>query len=126
MTEEKTEMLKRMKIKQVHFALDRYQDKDIIIPKFKMFSDLTGWDYRKMAVYILCNFDTTFEQDLERVYILRDMGYNPYIMLYDKDSMPQGHRLRRLQRWVNNRAIFRSCKKFEEYLRAGDKNETST
>lgn len=115
MTEEKTEMLRQMKIKQVHFAWDRYQDKEYAIPKFKMFANLTGWDYRKMAVYILCNFDTTFGQDLERVYTLRDMGYNPYVMLYNKDSIPRGHRLRHLQRWVNNRVIFRSCKRFEEY-----------
>lgn len=116
MTEEKAEMLKQMKIKQVHFAWDRYEDKKEIVPKFKMFAKLTGWDYRKMAVYILCNFDTTFEQDLERVYTLRDMGYNPYVMLYNKDNIPQGHRLRHLQRWVNNRIIFRTCKKFEDYL----------
>ena len=63
----------------------------------------------------MCNFDTTLEQDLERVYTLRDMGYNPYVMLYDKDGIAQGHRLRDLQRWVNNRVIFRSCKRFEEY-----------
>lgn len=117
MTEEKAKMLKQMKIKQVHFAWDRYEDKKEIVPKFKMFAKSTGWDYRKMAVYILCNFDTTFEQDLERVYTLRDMGYNPYVMLYDKEYIPQGHRLRHLQRWVNNRIIFRTCKKFEDYLR---------
>lgn len=56
-------------------------------------------------------------QDLERVYVLRDMGYSPYVMLYNKESIPQGHRLRRLQRWVNNRVIFRSCSKFEEFDR---------
>lgn len=117
MTEEKAKMLKQMKIKQVHFAWDRYEDKKEIVPKFKMFAKSTGWDYRKMAVYILCNFDTTFEQDLERIYTLRDMGYNPYVMLYDKEYIPQGHRLRHLQRWVNNRIIFRTCKKFEDYLR---------
>lgn len=95
------------------FGSKTYQE---FLTKFKMFAKLTGWDYRKMAVYILCNFDTTFEQDLERVYTLRDMGYNPYVMLYNKDNIPQGHRLRHLQRWVNNRIIFRTCKKFEDYL----------
>lgn len=59
--------------------------------------------------------DTTFEQDLERVYTLRDMGYNPYVMLYDKEHIPQGHKLKHLQRWVNNRIIFRTCKKFEDF-----------
>lgn len=115
MTEEKVEMLKEMKIKQVHFAWDRYKDKEIIVPKLKMFAKQTGWVHQKMSVYILCNFDTTFEQDLERVYTVRDIGYSPYVMLYNKDSIPKGHRLRHLQRWANNRIIFRTCDKFAEY-----------
>ena len=115
MTEEKAEYIKRMKIKQVHFAWDRYEDKEKIVPKFKEFKEITQWDYRKLGVYVLCNFNTTFEQDLERVYTLRELGYNPYVMLYEKDKIPAGHRLKLLQRWVNNRIIFRSCKRFEDY-----------
>ena len=115
MTDEKAEFLKRMKIKQVHFAWDRYEDKDIIVPKFKRFAELTGWKYRKMTVYCLCNFNTTFEQDLERIYTLRDLGYSPYVMLYEKDKIPPGHKLRQLQRYVNSRCIFRSCDNFEDY-----------
>lgn len=115
MNEEKAEMLKQMKIKQVHFAWDRYEDKEIIVPKFEMFKSITEWGYQKMGVYMLCNFDTTFEQDLERVYTLRDIGYNPYVMLYNKENIPQGHRLKHLQRWVNNRIIFRTCEKFEDF-----------
>ena len=115
MTDEKAEHIKRMKIKQVHFAWDRYEDKEKIVPQFKRFKEITQWDYRKLGVYALCNFNTTFEQDLDRVYTLRELGYNPYVMLYEKDKLPAGHRLKLLQRWVNNRIIFRSCKKFEEY-----------
>lgn len=117
MTREKAEMLKQMKIKQIHFAWDRYEDKESIVPKFKMFQELTGWGYWKMAVYVLCNFNTAFEQDLERIYTIRDLGYNPYVMIYNKENIPQGHRLKHLQRWVNNRIIFRSCEKFEDYLK---------
>lgn len=115
MTEEKAECLKQMKIKQIHFAWDRYEDKDIIVPKFKRFAELSGWGYRKMTVYCLCNFNTTFEQDLERIYTLRDLGYSPYVMLYGKEKIPAGHRLRQLQRYVNSRVIFRSCDNFEYY-----------
>lgn len=115
MTSEKAEHLKQMRIKQIHFAWDRYEDKDIVVPKLKEFQKITGWGYRKMTVYCLCNFNTTFEQDLERIYTLRDIGYSPYVMLYDKDKIPKGHRLRKLQRYVNNRFIFRSCKSFEDY-----------
>ena len=115
MTEEKAEMLKKIKIKQWHFAWDRYQDKDKILPKFKMFKEITGIDERNLVVYVLCNYDTTFEQDLERIYTLREMGYWAYVMLYDKENLPKGHKLRKLARWVNNRFVFAKCKRFEDY-----------
>lgn len=115
MTEEKAEMLKRIKVKSIHFAWDRYQDKEKIVPKFKMFKEVTAIDHRKLSVFCLCNFDTTIEQDLERIYMLRELGYLPYVMLYDKEHIPKGHELRRLQRWVNNRIIFATCPKFEDY-----------
>ena len=115
MTPEKAEMLKQIKLKNIHFAWDRYEDKEKILPKFKMFKEITGIDYRKLGVFVLCGFDTTIEQDLERIYTLRDLGFNPYVMIYNKENVPKGHELRRLQRWVNNRIIFARCKTFEEY-----------
>lgn len=115
MTPEKAEMLKQIKLKNIHFAWDRYEDKENILPKFKMFKEITGIDYRKLGVFVLCNFDTTIEQDLERIYTLRDLGFSPYVMLYNKENIPKGHELRRLQRWVNNRIIFARCKTFDEY-----------
>lgn len=116
MTPEKAEMIKQMKVKELHFAWDRYQDKDIIIPKFEEFKKVTKLDIRKLIVYVLCNYDTTLEQDLERIYTLRELGYWPYVMLYDKEHIPRGHTYKKLQRWANNRFIFASCKTFDEYL----------
>lgn len=72
MTEEKAEMIKHLRVSNVHFAWDRYEDKEKIIPKFKEFKEITGWGCRKTTVYVLCNFDTTLEQDLERVYTLKN------------------------------------------------------
>lgn len=115
MTDEKAEMLKQIKIKEFHFAWDRYQDKDIILPKFKMFKEKTNINERKLMVYVLCNYDTTIEQDLERIYTLREMGYWAYVMLYDKEHIPRGHELHKLARWVNNRFIFAKCDNFEDY-----------
>lgn len=115
MTNEKIEMLKQMKIKQVHFAWDKYEDKDIVIPKFKEFKQITQWDKRKLAVYVLTNFDTTIEQDLERIYTLRKLGFWPYVMIYDKEHTKTTDTIRKLQRWVNMRAIFEKVKRFEEY-----------
>lgn len=115
MTEEKAEMLKQMKVKQVHFAWDKYEDKDIVVPKFKQFKEITQWDKRKLSVYVLTNFNTTHEQDLERIYTLRELGYWPYVMIYNKENLPKGHITRKLQRWVNMRAVFETTPRFEDY-----------
>lgn len=98
------------------FCVDRYEEKDDILPKFQLFKEISGWNYQKMSVFVLVNFDTTFEQDLERVYTLRDMGFNPYIMVYDKAHTTGKDKVRKLQRWVNNRILFRSIPTFEEYI----------
>jgi hypothetical protein len=115
MTDNKIEALKNIKVKQVHFAWDRYEDKDLIVPKFKAVKELTGWDKRKLPVYVLVNFNTTLEQDLERIYTLRDLGFWPYVMVYEKEKLPKGHVIRQLQRWVNMRACFESTLRFEDY-----------
>jgi hypothetical protein len=65
------------------------------------------------SVYTLVNFDTTFEQDLERIYTLRELGYWAYVMVYDKEHCDRKYK--DLQRWVNNRIIFAKCEKFEDY-----------
>lgn len=117
MTEEKAEMLERIKTKELHFAWDRYEDKNKILPKLEMFKRFTRHKERNLIVYVLCNFDTTLEQDLERIYTLRNMGYWAYVMLYDKENIPRGHIYKKLQRWVNNRFIFAKCATFDEYLK---------
>lgn len=117
MTEEKAEMLKKIKIKHVHFAYDRYQDKKIIEPKFRTFKDVTNWGRGTVSVYCLTGFDTTMEQNLDRIMFLRSLDFNPYVMIYNKEALPKGHELRKLQRWCNNRFIFWSCPTFEDYLK---------
>lgn len=48
-----------------------------------------------------------------RIYTLRDLGFDPHVMIYDKPNAPR--EIKRLQRWCNNRVVFKSCRKFEEY-----------
>lgn len=115
MTEEKAEMIKQLRVDSVHFAWDRYEDKELIVPKFKEFKEITGWKARKTSVYVLVNFNTTIEQDLERIYTLRDMDYDPYVMIYDKEHTKGSDMVRLLQRWVNNRKIFKTIQRFEDY-----------
>ena len=115
LTPQKIEALNRIKIKEIHFAWDRYEDGRVILPKLMMYSEMGHFKKKShnAIVYVLCNYGTTIEQDLERIYTLRDLGYWAYVMLYDKENASKEHR--RMQRWCNNRFIFAKCKRFEDY-----------
>jgi len=111
------EDLNRMKIKMLHFAWDN--PKDDLEGKFRYFAD----KYRKKghykSVYVLTNYNSTMEENLYRIYTLRDIGYDPYVMIYNKPDAPQ--EVKDLQRWCNNKIVFKSCKRFDEYIPTRDK-----
>jgi hypothetical protein len=113
MTEEFTEKIMRLKLKMLHFAWDGEKDSELILNNLEQFKKVTKIDYRKLNVYVLTNYNTTFEFDLYRIYKLKELGYNPYVMIYNKEHASDN--VRHLQRWVNNKIIFRTCEKFEEY-----------
>ena len=115
MTEEKADMLRQVKIKKIHFAYDRYQDKRIIEPKFRKLKEVTGWNRDKVQVYVLFNFDTTPEQDLDRIMFLKSLDFSPYVMCYDKEHIRRGGYQQHLQRWVNNRFLFWAVDDFDQY-----------
>ena len=106
------QLLNKVKTKMIHFAWDN--PKQDLTKYFQSFSDHTNIKSdRNKVVYVLTNFNSTIDEDLYRIYTLRDLGYSPYVMIYQKETANKTHR--RLQRWVNCRWIFRSVKKFEDY-----------
>lgn len=117
MTEEKAMMLKQIRLKMIHFAWDRMKDGEQVMKNLKLFTDVTGWERHKIQVYVLTNFDTDPEQDLERIYKLKELNVSPYVMIYDKEHLPKHHILRKVQRWANNKFIFNSVERFEDYWR---------
>lgn len=100
-----------MRIKDLHFAWDN--PKDDLTDKFKYFAS----NFRRKSnigmVYVLTNFNSTMEENLYRIYTLRDLGYDPYVMVYDKPNAPK--EIRRLQRWCNSKFIFKKCPDFKDY-----------
>lgn len=115
LTVENIEAIKRVKIKEIHFAWDLMKNSKKIIKGlnlWKRYGKKTehGW---WGTVYVLTNFNTTMAENLYRVYTLKKMGFYPYIMVYDKPHAPQ--EVLDLQRWCNNRFIFKSCPRFEDY-----------
>lgn len=105
-------LLNKIKTKMLHFAWDN--PKQDLTKYFKQFSEHTKIkDYRKKGVYVLTNFNSTIEEDLYRIYTLRDYGFDPYVMIYQKETADKIHR--DLQRWVNNKWVFKSVLRFEDY-----------
>ena len=109
------ELLKRINLDSIHFAFDRWQDKDIIEPKLRAFAEKTGYHRNngKVTVYILTNYDTTIEQDIYRIQLCRELNFTPYPMIYDKEHADPVYR--KLQRWCSN-FIFWTVKNFDDYV----------
>lgn len=108
--------LNQIKLESVRFAFDRWQDKELIERKLRDFKDKTGLSRSKgrVMVYILCNFDTTIEQDIYRIQLCRELNFSPYPMIYDKQHASPIYK--KLQRWCNN-FIFWCTPTFDEYLK---------
>lgn len=113
--ERNIELINQIKVKNIHFAWDNA--KDDLKPYFERYSALAKHKPHGHfgMVYCLTNFGSTMEENLYRIYTLRDMNFDPYVMVYDKPNAPK--EIKQLQRWCNNKFIFRSCERFEDYKR---------
>ena len=112
-TPDNVSLLNRVKTKMLHFAWD--DPNTDLTDCFRRFSELTSIrDFRRRRVYVLTNYGSTHEQDLYRVNTLRDMGYDPFVMIYERPSAPPV--TRQLARWVNNKRIFRVVPNFADYI----------
>ena len=119
MTDRKAELLSKIKVEKIHFAWDRYEDKDMIQPRFLEFRKRSKIRNKDLQVYVLCGDreQRVLDEDLERIYWLRENGFAPYVMLYNKIDLPREHELKALQKWVNNRIIFWKVPTFDEFMK---------
>lgn len=113
LTEDNITALNRVKLKMIHFAWDMMEQSTAVLRGLELYAKYGVLDERKRRVYVLTNYNTTMEENLYRVYKLREMRFDPYVMIYDKPHAPKD--IKRLQRWCNNKFIWRSCEKFEDY-----------
>lgn len=107
------DLINNIRLKDIHFAWDNPREN--LERYFQQFAKMTTHKPHGSygTVYVLTNFGTTLGGDLYRIYTLRDLGYDPYVMVYDKPNAPK--EIRRLQRWCNNRVIFKFCPDFRDY-----------
>lgn len=111
LTKKAAEQINRIKTSMIHFAWDNYEFKTKA--KLEQAREWLDKDPYHVRVYVLTNFNTTIEQDLERIYTIRNIGFDPYVMVYDKPHAPK--QITKMQRWCNGKAVFRVCERFEDY-----------
>lgn len=135
MTDEVIEALRRVKVKDFHFAWD--DPKENLFPQFLKVAQSGLFPAKKTGVYVLTNYWSTHEEDLQRIYKLRYLGYCPYVMIYDKQKFVDDRGIllpdvwdrytseqiyhfklcQHLQRWTTNRAVWASCPTISDYKR---------
>lgn len=112
LTKDCADLINKCRTSMIHFAWDNYEEHTR-----RCLENAREWieePMQRVRVYVLTNYNTTTDQDLYRVYAIRDIGFDPYVMIYDKPHAP--HIAKQIQRWCNAKAVFRMCPDFNEYI----------
>ena len=121
-TEDVAKLLAKVNIKTVHFAFDLMKNEKQILKGLEVWAKYSQKTFRNQIVYILTNYNTSFEEDLYRVKKVAELGFNPDVRVYRKQTAPQI--TRDLQRWANNRFIYLSCDFWDYKARGKSMRET--
>ena len=108
-----TDALNQMKVQNIHFAFDFMKNENAILKGLSCFNQYYQKSRWNLNCYILTNYDTTLEEDWYRVKKVKELGFHPYVMIYQKGTHPQF--LTDLARWSNSRFISKSVP-FEDYI----------
>lgn len=111
MNDDDIDDINHMRLRALHFAWDNPNDD--LEGKFRYFAEHYK-NKRKGMVYVLTNFDSTMEENLHRISVLSGLGYDPFVMIYNKPSASK--EIINLQRWCNNKFVFKKVPRFEDYL----------
>lgn len=114
LTDEQMEALNKVKIqKSIFIAWDNPKDKlesllANIVKHIKPY---------KLRCYVLVGFNSTIEEDLDRIYTLQKYNILPYVMPYKDFDNPQEKTpyQKDLCRWVNNVFVYKKCPRFNDY-----------
>ena len=96
--------------RRIHFAWDSLKHEEAIRRGLKLFAEF--YHPSRATVYLLVGYDTTIEEDLYRINVVRGLKANPYVMAYDRSDRYQS----RLSRWCNRPQVLSSTS-WENYRR---------
>lgn len=89
----------KFKTKGAHLAFDNPSWEKPLLRALSLFEN-AGMAPNRFLVYVLVGFNTTYEQDLERVNTIIEAGAVPYIMRYNQTKDPY---LKHLARYINRK-----------------------
>lgn len=107
--EEIAKTLATMQMKRVRFSFDNVGLEPIVRAQMKILVKYIKPS--KIFFYVLCGFDTSFDEDMYRVQVLKLLGVDPFIMPYHKNS----RLLNEFARWCN--IFFFRNTPFEDFLK---------
>lgn len=102
--------------RQITFAFDSVSIEKRYRQGVEMLFD-AGLKRGNLQSFMLVGFDSTIEQDLHRIAVMREYGIDPFVMVYRSETSgtaiadPQ---IRNLARWVNRR-LYKVCD-FKDYV----------
>jgi hypothetical protein len=109
-TPEMAQILSKVKLwKQIHFAFDNIKYESKVIDGINILVN-NGVKKYKLMFFVLIGFNSTQEEDLYRVELLRDLKVDPFVMPFNKNDKYQ----KSFARWVNHKAIFKTVS-WEDY-----------
>ena len=100
---------RNFKRKVYYFAFDDVKDKEIFKGKINLL--LNYIKPHQIMIYILINYNSNFEEDMERIKICFDFNIDPYIQVYNKRY--KDRRSQKLSKWINQRIY--TIKSFDEF-----------
>ena len=104
MTEEIAAQIKKTRFvdQQIRFAWDNMDEEDSVMAGIEMLKEAGINTRRNVSFYVLCGFNTTFEEDMYRVMKLRENRCHAFVMKYHDDNPKLNH----LARWADKRELF--------------------
>jgi hypothetical protein len=107
-TEDIAKMLSQISHVEYRFAFDWPGMATLIQEKIEM---LKHYGINRSMFYVLVGFNTSIEEDMKRLNLLRTLKQNAYVMRYKKEK-----KYIEMARWANQHHIFQGMT-FEEFLK---------
>lgn len=96
---------------QLHIAWDNIKDENSVRKGIDTLIN-AGIPRWRLMCYVLIGFNSSMNQDLYRINILKNLKIDPFVMVYRKNSYTK-----KIAKWINRKEIFYSTT-FEEFCKS--------